>query len=95
MKRTKKKENPSLRLGFYFGLLVIFIILVSVLFKAFDLVKKSKFDGKNNLTVAVLKQDSAEILSVSPREGTLKKLKIENIRDFNNLREQIMIGKKI
>ena len=88
MKRSKKTEKKSnLRLGFYFGFLVLFIIIVSLLFKTFDLIKKSKYDGQNSFTVVVLTNNKAEILTVSPKEGTLKKLEIENAAGTKKLRE--------
>ena len=65
--RTKKKEKgKSLNLGFYFGLFVFLIIVISLFFKTFDVIKKSKFDGKNRFTVAVINKKSTDLISTSP-----------------------------
>lgn len=88
MRKTQKKEgSKNLHLGFYFGILVFFIILVSVVFKIFDTVKNSKFDGNNFFTVAVIAGNNAHIISVSPKENSLKKLVVKNVKTPSGLRE--------
>lgn len=81
----RKKENNNLKLAVSFGFLVFFIILISLVFKTFDLIKKSKFDGNNRFTVAILGEKSAELVSVSPKEGSLTNLHVEGVSDFSDL----------
>lgn len=85
--RTKKKEkSKSLNIALYFVFFVFFIILVSLLLKAFEEVGKSKFNGKNRFTVAVINKNSADLVSVSRREGSLIRFHIEDIPNLNKLR---------
>jgi hypothetical protein len=89
MRKTATKEkNKNLRLGYYFGLIVIFIIIVSFTFKIFDIFKKSKFDGNNFFTVAIIKDKNTDLISVSPKEGTLKKLTITGTKNEESLKEE-------
>lgn len=88
MRQNKKKEgSKNLHLGFYFGLLVLFIIIVSVVFKIFDTIQKSKFDGDNFFTVAVISGKDSNVISVSPKDGSLKKIKIGGISREEDLRD--------
>lgn len=89
MRKTAAKEkNKNLRLGYYFGLIVIFIIIVSFTFKIFDTFKKSKFDGNNFFTVAILRDKNTDLISVSPKEGTLKKLTIAGTTNEESLKDE-------
>lgn len=88
MRKSKKNDqNKNLHLGFYFGILVFFIILVSIAFKIIDIVKSSKFDGNNNFTVAVISGKNTHIISASPKENSLKKLTITDINSANELND--------
>lgn len=88
MRHNKKKDsNKNLHLGFYFGFIVVLIIIVSILFKIFDTIRRSEFDGNNFFTVAVISGSESHIISVSPKEGSLKKLKIEGANREEDLRD--------
>ena len=85
--RTKKKEkSKNLNLAFYFGFFVFLIITISLVFKIIDEVKKSKFDGNNRFTVAIMYKDSSDVVSISPREGTLTRLSVEGATSPKTLR---------
>lgn len=86
MRIKKKEKSKSLNLGLYFGFFVFLIIAISLMFKTLDIIRKSKFDGNNRFTVAVLYKDSADLVSVSPQTGTLTKLRIEGVSDPLSLR---------
>src|SRR4029079_1323267 len=89
MRKTAVKEkNKNLRLGYYFGLIVIFIIIVSCSVKVLDTFKKSKFDGNNFFTVAVIRSKNVDLISVSPKDGTLKKLTVSGVNNEGSLREE-------
>ena len=87
MKAGKKDNNKSLSLAVYFGLLVFLIIVVSVVFKVIDLARSSKFDGKNRLTVAFVSDKHIDLISVSPQDGTLVKLVINNVSKTSSLKK--------
>ena len=76
MKSKKKGKSNNLKPAFYFGLLIFFIILVSVTFKVFELFGSSKYDGANRFTVAIIKADVIDVISVSPKEKSLTKIEI-------------------
>jgi len=90
MKKSKrvKESNKNIRLGLYFGLVVIFIVLVSFTFKIFDNIKKSTFDSGNFFTVAIFSEKNTQLISVSPKENSIKKITINGIKSdeaLNNL----------
>jgi hypothetical protein len=84
-RKTNNKSGKNIRLGLYFGAVVIFIIAVSVIFKVFDSIKKSTFDGKNFYTVAVLSDSDTRIISVSPKDNSLKKLILKGVSTKDSL----------
>lgn len=77
MKSKKKGKSNNLKPAFYFGLLIFIIILVSISFKVFELFGSSKYDGSNRFTVAVIKADGIDVISVSPKEKSLTKIEIK------------------
>lgn len=77
MRKSKNGEVKSINLALYFGLLVLLIIIISVLFKAFDLVRKSKFDSKHRFTIAVVNNNDWDIYTVLPSEGQQLNINIE------------------
>lgn len=88
MRSKKKNKSKNANLALYFILLIISIFLISVIFKVFDTLGKSKFDGKNRFTVAVLNNNYSDFISVSPIDGTITKLRIKdplNTSDILNL----------
>ena len=86
-KKQKSKDKKNLKLGFYFGFLVLSIIIVSFIFKVLDVFRSSKFDGNSHFNVVVLNRNNAEIFSFSPQEKKLNYLFIDRINDANSLRE--------
>lgn len=87
MKKKRQEKEKSLRLAFYFGILIIFIILVSIVFKGIDIFSKSKFDGKNRFTVAVINKNKTTLISVSPQDGSLTGLEIDGVKSLNQLNQ--------
>lgn len=87
-KKRNEEKSKNLHLGFYFCVLVFFIITVSIVFKVFETIKNSKFDGDNFFTVAVIADKNAQLISVSPKDNSLKKLTIIGVGSVDALREQ-------
>ncbi len=87
MRKDSKKNTSSTRPALYFVFLIIFIIIVSAAFKIYDLFKKSKFDGNNRFTVAVISTKESNILTVSPKEKTISQITLDKINDKNSLLE--------
>lgn len=84
--KRKKEPNNNLRLGLYFGIVVFFIIFVSVTFRIFDSIKKSTFNGQDTYTVAVFTKSKLHLITVSPKEGNLKALTLTNLKNEEALR---------
>lgn len=85
MKQKQKNKGKSINLALYFGILVFFIIIVSVVFKVFDVVGKSRFDGEHRFTVAILNDKNIELVSVSPKDGSITKLTVKNTTSVSDL----------
>lgn len=85
--KKNKENNKNLRIGIYFGIVVLFIVIVSVSVKIFDSFKNSTFDGNNFYTVAVISDKNTELLSVSPRDNSLKRIKLEDVNSEASLRD--------
>ncbi len=87
MRSKKKEKSKSLNLAFYFGIFVFLIIVISLFFKTFDVIKKSKFDGKHRFTVAVINNKNVDLISASPTDGTLLVLHIDGISSPDSLKK--------
>lgn len=85
MKKNKKGGVKSISLAFYFGLLILLIIIISLTFKTLDLIRNSKFDSNNRFTVAVLNDKKVDLISVSPSTGLQIGVSIENIKSLESL----------
>ena len=79
MSRKRATKSKNINLAIYFAIFVIFIFAVSFIFKTVDQVSSSKFDGKNRFTVAILNNNTADIISVSPKDKTLSRLLITDV----------------
>lgn len=79
MKKKSSAHSKNLHLAVYFGFVVFFIILVSFAFKAFEVVKKSRFDGGNLFTVAVVTKTHTTFLSISPKDNSIVKLTLKDV----------------
>ncbi|TXG75723.1 LytR family transcriptional regulator [Candidatus Dojkabacteria bacterium] len=87
MKKDSKKHSGTTRPALYFVFLIIFIIIVSAAFKTYDLFKKSKYDGDNRFTVAVISKKESNILTVSPKDKTISQITFKNVNDEKSLLE--------
>jgi hypothetical protein len=86
MRKTRVKEkSKNLHLAFYFVLVVAFIIIVSFAFKIFDTIKSSRFDASNFFTLAIIDKKNTKLISVSPKDGTLKELIVTDAKSEKDL----------
>lgn len=90
MKSKKKDGSKNINLALYFGIIVVFIILISFLFKAFDTVRKSKFDGQHRFSIAVQSGKNLDIVSVSPKEGSITKLRVEGALGMSKINDLLI-----
>ena len=68
-----------MRMLVIYGLLVFLLVLVSLLFRAFSIIKTSKFDGQHSFTLAVGKEDRAYgLLSFKPETASVSLLTFSN-----------------
>ena len=73
--KNKKGSNLNLAIGFI-GL-VIFIVIISFIFKVFWVVKESQFDGTNKFNLQITDSRGTGVISFSPKEKSISILKIE------------------
>jgi hypothetical protein len=91
MKTRKKEESLNMRLAFYFLLTVILIISISIIFKSIDVVRSSKFDGKNRFTVGLLGEEKSSLISVSPQEGTISYLSLKGASTKEQIEDNLSV----
>lgn len=86
MKRREEQRKSNLKIAILFIAIVIFLIFISFLLKLIILYKDSNFDGKHRFTVAVVKNDKSQIVSVSPDNKTISLFtidgKVKNLNSF-------------
>ncbi len=81
-----KNKSKSLGLAAYFGIVVVAIIIISLVFKGIDLVRQSKFDGKHQLSVALISQNNSQIISINPEGRSVSRVDIEGASDLSSLK---------
>ena len=89
--KTKKKSNINLAIAFM-GL-VVFLVVLSFMLKAFWVFKESKFDGSDKFNVAIYDKRGMGIISFSPKEKSISILKLDksiNGNAFNAM--QILVN---
>lgn len=85
--KSKKKNKNNIAFALYFGIAVGIIIVISIIFKGIDLLRESKFDSNFRLSVALIGDSSSQILSVSPKDGTIFRLNIKGHTTETKLKE--------
>jgi hypothetical protein len=93
MIKRKKPENSNLKLAGLFVVLVLSLIILSILFKFFLIVKTSKFDGTHNFIVSFIGQKSSRVVAFSPQGKSLSILDINSSKDLTKLLEIPVDGK--
>ena len=77
-----------------YGLIVFFLVLVSLLFRVFSIIKESKFDGQHRFTLAVGEGEKAfGLLSFEPETASISLLTFSNgsSMSFSELNRQVGI----
>lgn len=86
MKKSVRSKKNNLKIAAIFITVIFFLIFISFLLKLIVLFKDSKFDGEHRFTVAVIKDDNAQVISFSPENKTISILdvdgRVENIGSF-------------
>lgn len=86
MKKREKRKKGNLKIAALFIAVILFLIFISFILKLIVLFKDSKFDGAHRFTVAVVKNNKTQVISVSPGNKTISLLtidgKVENINNF-------------
>ena len=75
--RSKPKESQTIGMGILFIILIIFLVVISVSFKVFNLIQESKFDGKTNYNLLYGVGNKWEVLSLSPSNQSIEILDME------------------
>jgi hypothetical protein len=74
---AKTKNGKNLRLAGLFVMIVLGLIVVSVLFKLFLILRMSKFDGTHNFIVSFVENNKTQVVSFSPQNRTLSILDVD------------------
>ena len=83
MRKKARVEKHNTRIAIIFVIFVCVVILISILFKAIQLVGQSKFDGSNRFTISVSNDKNLEVISFSPNKHSISILKIDGeIKDL-------------
>lgn len=89
--RSKKKKS-SLRAGILFLSALIFLILISLIFKGIDVIRRSNFDGKNAYAFSVDQKDGVSVIHISPYDSTAAFVRIlPNEINKDNLSEELAV----
>lgn len=86
---SKKHNKDNLRLAGIFIAVVILLIIVSMIFKFFLVVKDSKFDATHRFIVAFLENNGTEVVSFSPQTNSISMLKVDSKLNVNNLSSEL------
>lgn len=79
MKQTAQEESKSLKTFYLYVLLVITVVIIALLSKAFLIFQQSKFDGTHDFIIAVTEQNKVkEIISFQPQITSATELVIED-----------------
>jgi hypothetical protein len=82
MKRKKSKRG-NLRLAIAFVLCIFALIFLSLSYKAFLVLKNSKYDEQDRFTIGVYGKGTPEVLSFSPQTHTVVILKTDGFTNQN------------
>lgn len=87
------QENKSLKTFFIYALIVLFFIILSLAIRAYYLIQQSRFDGRNQMVIAVGEDETVKrIISFDPddRFATVLELQGEPVR-FSSIGKQLSI----
>lgn len=76
---SRKKANGNLQFAVLFLILLVGIILISFIFRAFFLVKETKFDGSSHFTLRLNEKGKVQYVSFSPQNSGLGILTFRNM----------------
>lgn len=79
--RAKKKLNSGLnsaKIAVIFFVFVFLVVATSLIFKAFNVVSKSRFDNVNRFTISVSNNKDFKIISFSPRAKSISILRFDD-----------------
>ncbi len=80
-KKQDIQENKSLKKAAIFLGVVILLVMLSVIFRIFSVVKDSSFNGKDRFTISVVvSSDKAHIVSFNPKDKTVSRVYVSGDR---------------
>src|SRR5882724_8311421 len=79
MKKSTHQNNKSLKTVFIYLLIVMFIICIALLVKAFYIYQQSKFDPAHDFVLAIVQQNNIkEIIAFHPETQAISLLQIQD-----------------
>lgn len=93
MKRKKKGEARNTKIGLYFFVFILGVILISLLLKGFTIIKNSKFRDDSRFNFLITNNKASQVVSFLPQNHSISVLKIEgSIKDINKFFEVPLDG---
>ncbi|OGH15645.1 MAG: hypothetical protein A3C97_02155 [Candidatus Levybacteria bacterium RIFCSPHIGHO2_02_FULL_37_11] len=88
MGRKKKDQGKSTRIGIYFFVFILGVVLISLLFKGLLIVKNSKFQDDSRFNFLISNNKTNKIISFLPQNHSVSVLKVEGkVENINKLLE--------
>ena len=88
MGRKKKDQGKSTRIGIYFFVFILGVVLISLLFKGLLIVKNSEFQDDSRFNFLISNNKTNKIISFLPQNHSVSVLKVEGkVENINKLLE--------
>lgn len=75
----RKTDSGNLKFAAFFLIFVGGIITLSLIFRAFFLLKESKFNGSSHFTLQISRERETQFIYFSPKDSTIGILNVQNV----------------
>jgi hypothetical protein len=78
MEQKKKQTSRNTKIAILFFVFLIFIVGLSLAFKAVDVIRRSQFDDSRRFTLSIANNRNIEVMSLSPSLGNIVIFKLSD-----------------